>query len=102
AGHVLSSSDGTGGVGASTRDQQVEDYQDQMNTRVQTMLDRVLGPGNSTVAVTANLDFDKSVTETKSYTYNEKNVPLSETKNVEKYNGTGVGSSLTGVVGPDG
>jgi flagellar M-ring protein FliF len=102
AGHVLSTSDGTGGIAASTRDQQVEDYQDQMNTRVQTMLDRVLGPGNSTVAVTANLDFDKSVTETKSYTYNEKNVPLSETKSVEKYNGAGAGSSLTGVVGPDG
>jgi flagellar M-ring protein FliF len=102
AGHVLSSSDGTAGIAASTRDQQVQDYQDQMNTKVQTMLDRVLGPGNSTVAVTANLDFDKSVTETKKYTYNPKNVPLSETKNIEKYNGTGVGSSLTGVVGPDG
>ena len=102
AGHVLSSTDGTSGIAASTRNQQVEDYQDEMNDRVQTMLDRVLGAGNSTVAVTANLDFDKAVTETKSYTYNEKNVPLSQTKNVEKYNGAGTGSSLTGVVGPDG
>ena len=101
-GHVLSTSDGTGGVAASTRNQQVEDYQTEMNTRVQAMLDRVLGAGNSTVAVTANLDFDKAVTETKSYSYNNKNVPLSQTKNVEKYNGAGAGSSLTGVVGPDG
>jgi flagellar M-ring protein FliF len=102
AGHVLSATDGSAGFAASTRNQQVEDYQDEMNNRVQTMLDRVLGPGNSTVAVTANLDFDKAVTETKKYTYNHKNVPLSETKNVEKYNGAGAGSSLTGVVGPDG
>jgi flagellar M-ring protein FliF len=102
AGHVLSTTDGASGMAASTRNQQVEDYQDEMNNRVQTMLDRVLGPGNSTVAVTANLDFDKSVTDTKSYTYNDKNVPLSQSKNVEKYNGAGAGSSLTGVVGPDG
>ena len=102
AGHVLSSADGTDGVAASTRNQQVEDYQTEMNHRVQAMLDRVLGPGNSTVAVTANLDFDKSVTETKSFSYDEKNVPLSESKNVEKYTGPGAGSSLTGVVGPDG
>ncbi|MBW8751201.1 MAG: flagellar M-ring protein FliF [Propionibacteriales bacterium] len=102
AGHVLSTSDGSSGAAASTRNQQVEDYQDEMKDRVQTMLDRVLGSGNSTVAVTANLDFDKSVTETKTYSYNDKNVPLSQSKNVEKYNGAGAGSSLTGVVGPDG
>ena len=101
AGHVLSASDGTSGL-TSTRNQQVQDYQDEMNTRVQNMLDRVVGPGNSTVAVTANLDFDKSVTEKKTYTYNKDNVPLSESKNVEKFNGPGAGSSLTGVVGPDG
>ncbi|HEY0904730.1 MAG TPA: flagellar basal-body MS-ring/collar protein FliF [Marmoricola sp.] len=102
AGRVLSADDGTTGMAASTRNQQVEDYQDEMNDRVQRMLDRVLGAGNSTVAVTANLDFDKAVTEKKTHTYNSKNVPLSETRNVEKYNGAGAGSSLTGVVGPDG
>jgi len=102
AGHVLSGTDAAGGIAASTRNQEVQSYQDQMNQKIQAMLDRVVGPGNSTVAVTANLDFDKSVTEKKSYTYNKQNVPLSETKNVEKYTGPGAGSSLTGVVGPDG
>lgn len=100
AGHVLSSTDGTAGI-ASARDQQVQDYQDQVNKRIQAMLDRVVGPGNSTVAVTANLDFDKSVTEKKSYTWNKNNPPLSETKAVEKYNGAAA-SGLSGVVGPDG
>jgi flagellar M-ring protein FliF len=102
AGQVLSGTDGTGDAGASTRNQEIANYQDEVSNRIQTMLDRVVGPGNSTVAVTANLDFDKSVTETKNYTYNKQNVPLSETKNVEKYNGAGAGSALTGVVGPDG
>lgn len=101
AGHVLSATDGTAGI-TSARDQQVQDYQNEMNQRVQQMLDRVVGPGNSTVAVTANLDFDKSVTEKKSYTYNKLNPPLSETKNIEKYTGPGAGTALTGVVGPDG
>jgi flagellar M-ring protein FliF len=101
AGRVLSSADGASGL-TSTRNQQVQDYQDELNTRVQAMLDRVVGPGNSTVAVTANLDFDKAVTEKKTYTYNKNNVPLSQTKSVEKYNGAAAGSSLTGVVGPDG
>ena len=102
AGRVLSAPGDSSGFAATTRNQQVQDYQDEMSSRVQSMLDRVLGAGNSTVAVTANLDFDKAVTETKTYSYNKDNVPLSETKNVEKYTGAGAGSSLTGVVGPDG
>lgn len=102
-GKVLSATDGSGGDGAaSTRTQQINDFQDQTRDRIQAMLDRVVGPGNSTVAVTANLDFDKSVTETKKYTSNKDALPLSETENVEKYDGTGAGTGLTGVVGPDG
>lgn len=104
SGRVLSGADGSGDAGASTRNQEVANYQDELNGRIQTMLDRVVGPGNSTVAVTANLDFDKSVTETKKYTYDPKNPPLSQTKNSELYNGAGAGtgSGPTGVVGPDG
>ncbi|MFL6023981.1 MAG: flagellar basal-body MS-ring/collar protein FliF [Marmoricola sp.] len=107
AGQVLSGadgSDGAGGTAAATRNQEVMTYQDQMNQRIQTMLDRVVGPGNSTVAVTANLDFDKSVTETKQYSFDPKNPALSSTKNSELYNGAGAGagSGINGVVGPDG
>lgn len=101
-GKVLTSTDEDGGIGAGTRNQEVEDYQDEMNGRIQTMLDRVVGPGNSTVAVTANLDFDKSVTESKTYTYDPKNPAVSESTNTETFTGPGAGSGLTGVVGPDG
>ena len=80
-GRVLSSTDGTGVDGAaSTRNQEIASYQDQTKSRIQAMLDRVVGVGNSTVAVTANLDFDKSVTETKKYTSNKNALPLSRAR----------------------
>jgi flagellar M-ring protein FliF len=103
SGRVLSSTDGSGiGGAASTRDQEIASYQDDTKSRIQTMLDRVLGAGNSTVAVTANLNFDQSTTETKKYNYNKLNVPLSESSTIERYSGAGAGSGLTGIVGPDG
>ncbi|CAI9399274.1 flagellar basal-body MS-ring/collar protein FliF [Nocardioides sp. T2.26MG-1] len=100
SGKVLSSSD-AGALGASTRDQQVTTFQQQTSQRIQAMLDRVLGPGNSTVQVTADLDFDKSVSESTTYGKNAK-APLSSSSSTEKYDGPAGGSSSTGVVGPDG
>ncbi len=101
SGRVLSAT-GSSGAAASTRNQQVQDYQDEMNTKIQTMLDRVVGPNNSSVAVTANLDFDKAVTEKKSYSYTKGTPPLSESKSSETFNGTNPNGQLSGVVGPDG
>src|SRR5690348_577825 len=102
AGHVLSGTDGTGDTGASTRNQEIANYQDEVSNRIQTMLDKVVGPGNSSVAVTANLNFDKVTTQAKTYSFDPKNPALSQTKSSELYNGAGSGSQLTGVVGPDG
>ena len=76
-GRVLSSADGVSGAGANTRDQQVNDFQEQMGGRIQTMLDRVLGAGTSTVQVTADLDFDKSVKESTTYKTDTTRPPLS-------------------------
>lgn len=103
AGRVLSVGDDTVAGAANSRAQQIAEYETEMKGRIQTMLDRVVGPGNSTVGVTANLDFDKTVTEKKTYSSNEDAEPLSESTSTEKYNGAGAGAgSLTGVVGPDG
>ncbi|MDI6909279.1 flagellar basal-body MS-ring/collar protein FliF [Nocardioides sp.] len=101
SGKVLSSSD-AGALGASTRDQQVAGFQQQTSQRIQSMLDRVLGPGNSTVQVTADLDFDKSVSESTTYGKNKNVPPLSSSTSTEKYDGPAGGSSSSGVVGPDG
>jgi flagellar M-ring protein FliF len=102
SGKVLSASDGGGSLGASTRDQQVADFQNQTTARIQGMLDRVLGPGNSTVQVTADLDFDKSVSESTTYGKQAKVPALSSSSSTEKYDGPAGGSGSTGVVGPDG
>ncbi|MFC6288141.1 flagellar basal-body MS-ring/collar protein FliF [Nocardioides sp. GCM10027113] len=103
AGRVLSATDGADGV-ASTRAQAVDEFQQDMSGRIQTMLDRVVGPGNSTVQVTANLDFDKVVSETTTYTADEDNPPLSSSSEKETYSGAGAGgrNGAGGVVGPDG
>lgn len=102
-GKVLSSTDGSGIDGvASTRTQQTADAQEAAKAKIQAMLDRVVGVGNSTVAVTATLDFDKSVTETKKYTSNKDAKPLSEHTTTEEYTGNGDGTGASGVVGPDG
>src|SRR6478609_3340301 len=100
-GKVLSTSEG-GALGASTRDQAVADFQDQKTQQIQAMLDRVIGPGNSTVQVSADLDFDKTVEESTKYKSNPRTLPLSETSSEEKYNGAGGATGSTGVVGPDG
>ena len=101
AGRVLSGTEGADGI-ASTRYQQVAEYQDQLNAKVQSMLDRVVGPGNATVQVTAVLDFDTSVTESTTYE-DERNAPaISESTQEETYAGGDPNAAgAEGVVGPD-
>ena len=53
AGNTLSAV-GTGLAGSSTK--QANDYEKSLTGNVQAMLDRVLGPGNATVAIAADMD----------------------------------------------
>ncbi|NUS50564.1 MAG: flagellar M-ring protein FliF, partial [Nocardioidaceae bacterium] len=102
-GAVLSTAgDGVDSVG-DTRSEQVKGFQDRMNTSVTQMLDRVLGPGNSSVQVTADLNFDKTVTHTTRYFRDPKVGALSDSTETEEYTGTGAAAAAPGgVVGPDG
>ena len=102
SGRLLSSDDSTGGAFATSRDQYAQKYQTQLDNRLQTMLDRVVGPGNSTVEVTADLNFDKSVVESKKYSRPGQGLALSQEKNSEVYKGPASGANAAGVVGPDG
>lgn len=104
-GLVLSAPDGSASAAASTRTQQTEAMQDQLHGRLQTMLDRVVGVGNSTVQVTTDLDFDKSVVETTDFSVDEDTPPLSSSSSSETYTGAeaaAAGGGAGGVVGPDG
>jgi len=100
-GNVLSAPGGITGDGGE-RTQMIEDVQEEYRTKLQAMLDRVLGPGNSTVQVTADLDFDDSVVETTDYTANADTPPMSSTSSSETYSGPGSAGQASGVVGPDG
>jgi flagellar M-ring protein FliF len=100
AGRVLSQGDDADGL-ATGRYRQVEEYQDQLNAKVQSMLDRVFGPGNSSVQVTAVLDFDRKVTETTTYGRREQVPTLSESVQSETYSGGAGQNGVGGVVGPD-
>lgn len=100
-GQVLSPGNGQSTAATGVQTQDVLDFQTRMQSAVQQQLDRVLGPGNSNVQVTADLDFDKVDTQQVRYFYDPKNPALSAASTLEKYSGVGSGVA-GGVVGPDG
>jgi flagellar M-ring protein FliF len=100
-GTVLSASGDGFDTIADTRSQQVNAFEQRMTSSVQGMLDRVLGSGNTAVQVTADLNFDQTVTNTTRYFTDPDAVPLSNTSLTETYTAPG-DPGVGGVVGPDG
>jgi len=105
-GAVLTNPDAESGVGAAnTQATLVREYQEGLRSEIQAVLDRVVGPGNSTANVTADLNFDTAITDSRTYRRPERNTPpISESSSTETYNGTpgGADGANGGVVGPDG
>jgi flagellar M-ring protein FliF len=101
AGNVLNTAGDDQYAQADTRTQQVQAFEDRMSANVTSMLDRIVGPGNSTTQVTADLNFDKAAFRTTRYFTKPKPLPLNVSKSSEKYAGA-AGSNGYGVVGPDG
>ncbi|ARC55699.1 Flagellar M-ring protein [Frondihabitans sp. 762G35] len=99
-GNVLSAV-GTGATG--TAGQQAGEYQTQTQSNVQAMLDKVLGAGNSTVVVAADVNQNSGTKVQESYTAPTGGAaPLSESSTKEQYAGGGAGAgNATGVLGPD-
>ncbi|ROQ37342.1 flagellar M-ring protein FliF [Frondihabitans sp. PhB188] len=101
SGNVLSAV-GTGTTGSSSK--QSSDYESRVQSNVQAMLDKVLGAGNSTVVVAADMNQSSGTKVTESYTAPTGGAaPLSESSTKESYgSGAGSGSTgTTGVLGPD-
>jgi flagellar M-ring protein FliF len=100
-GRILSTGGGaaiaTGGD--SGAESQTVAFQNRLNASLQNMLDSVVGPGNSVVTTTAELDFDQTETTTETYTADPSLPALSEQISREAYNGNGTGQG--GVLGPD-
>lgn len=88
---------GAGATGSASK--QANDYEKRVGDSVQSMLDRVLGPGNATVAVAADMDQQSGQKVDETFTQPDKAPALSETNAKETYTGTGSGAA--GVLGPD-
>ncbi|MCU1555222.1 MAG: flagellar M-ring protein, partial [Arthrobacter sp.] len=96
AGNVLSA---VGGGAAGSSAKQATDFQQRTSDAVKAVLDRVVGPGNSTVAVAADVTGESAQQKSETFSNAEGALPLSESSKTEKYTGSGGGAA--GVLGPD-
>ena len=83
----------TGGM-----DQQATDYEARVTASVQQMLDKVVGAGNATVTVVAEIDRSVNERVEETYTPAEGAPPLTEQTRNQTQNGSGANA---GVLGPD-
>jgi flagellar M-ring protein FliF len=102
SGRVLSAAGegGGGAAGADAREQQKRAVSDATAAAVQTMVDKVVGPGKAVVRVDADLNFDQQTIDREEYVPNKTTVPLTSSKTKESYKGAG-GAPVGGVLGPD-
>jgi flagellar M-ring protein FliF len=87
------------GVGTRSTGKAGSEYEERTARAVQAMLDRVVGAGNSTVAVTAEMDVSSSERLEETFRSPENDPVLNESTTTEEYTGSGAGSA--GVLGPD-
>ncbi|WP_104164713.1 flagellar basal-body MS-ring/collar protein FliF [Cryobacterium sp. N22] len=88
------------GVGATgSAGQQASDYEERVRGSVQAMLDKVVGPGNATVVVAADMSYQSAQVVEESFTVPENAPALNEAVTTESY--TGAGDAAAGVLGPD-
>ncbi|HXD62168.1 MAG TPA: flagellar basal-body MS-ring/collar protein FliF [Lacisediminihabitans sp.] len=98
-GQVLSAV-GTGATGSATK--QSSDYETSVRDSVQSMLDRVVGPGNATVAVAADMSQESANRVEETYSTPEGSPTISESTDKQTgASGTGGSGTATGVLGPD-
>ena len=96
AGTVLSAV-GTGATGGA--DQQASDYESRVRGSVQAMLDQVVGAGNATVVVAADMSYETAERVEESFTAPLDTPALSETMDTETY--SGAGGTAAGVLGAE-
>ncbi|MCL3860856.1 flagellar basal-body MS-ring/collar protein FliF [Actinotalea sp. K2] len=96
-GKVLSAVGGAGSTGM--QDGQVGEYEGRVASNVQAMLDRIVGPGNAVVSVSAELDYDQTNRTSETFAVEGEVPPLSSATTLEEY--TGGAGATGGVLGPD-
>lgn len=96
-GETLSS---VGGSPSGSASEQATSYEDSTRQKVQAVLDSLLGPGNSTVTVSAVVSQSSGTTTSKTYTTPTGAPVQSQSSNTSKYTGSGA-SGAAGVLGTD-
>lgn len=99
-GQMLSAA-GDAGTSAVTdiQSQQTQAFENSTAGSVQTMLDKLVGPGHAVVRVDATLNYDKQTVDRQEYVTPKKVIPLTESTTKETYKGGG--TPVGGVLGPD-
>lgn len=92
---------GTGATGSGS--DQAGEYESKVQSSVQAMLDKVVGPGNSSVAVAADLEQSTGTRVTESFAEPESGpIALNEAGTSEQYGDGAAGAgTAAGVLGPD-
>lgn len=93
----LLSAAGMGLTGGSEK--QTADYETRVAGVIQAMLDRVVGPGNATVAVAADMSQESAERTEETFTDPDGSPALVESSKQEDYEGNG--GAAAGVLGPD-
>lgn len=101
-GGVLSAGGEAGAGAGGSQSEQVQEFERRQAQSAQAMLDRILGPGNSTVTVTAEMDFGSSETRERTFVFDPDAPPLAERTTRERYDGVDPEAGAGGTVGPDG
>ncbi|GAB4098617.1 flagellar basal-body MS-ring/collar protein FliF [Sinomonas halotolerans] len=96
AGAVLSAAGGTAG----SADRRATAYEVRTQAAVQAVLDRVVGPGKATAAVSADMTQQSAQRTTETFGKGQAAQPLAEQTESENYSGSG-GGGAAGVLGPD-
>ena len=88
------------GIGATgSADKQASEYESGVQSAVQAMLDKVVGVGNATVVVAADLSTESASRVEESFTSPTEALTLSDSVDTETY--TGTGGAAAGVLGTD-
>jgi flagellar M-ring protein FliF len=101
SGRVLNAAGENGGASAMSdaQAQQKESFEEDTTNSVQTMLDKLVGPGHSVTRVDAALNFDQQTSDKQMYLTDKNALPLTDSTTKETY--TGAGTPVGGVLGPD-
>lgn len=100
-GRVLSAEDTDGAGSADLRAQATTEFENRLSERVLGLVEPVVGAGQVRVAVTAELDFDRTSVESEVFNPQDREPPLATERSTEE-TFTGPAQGSVGILGPDG